>query len=66
MRNYFCILSIEKIDLDEVLRTHNLPLERFKINFVEVDESMFPGVELPCEFIFSILGIVTSDLDEGA
>jgi hypothetical protein len=72
----FCILGIEINEMDKValyflsrrmvLRTHNLPSESFKIDFGEVDESMFQGVELPCDSIFSIFGIVTNDLTEGA
>jgi hypothetical protein len=31
-----------------------------------VDKAMFKGVEIPFEIIFCILGIVKSDLDEGA
>jgi hypothetical protein len=41
-----------------ILRTHNLPSESFKNDFVEFDEAKFQGVELPSEFIVSILGIV--------
>jgi hypothetical protein len=71
----FCIVGIEKSDLDKVacnvfsrrmvLRTRNLPSERLKNDFLQVDVTMFQGVEIPCKFIFCILGIVKSDLDEG-
>jgi hypothetical protein len=39
-------------------------LDVLKNDFVEVDESIFQGVERPCELIFYILGIQKSDLYE--
>jgi hypothetical protein len=48
------------------LRTHNLPSNILKNDFVEVDETMFQGVERLCELISYILGIVKSDLHECA
>jgi hypothetical protein len=39
------------------LRIYNLPSERPKSDFLEVDETMFQGVEMPCEIIFYIPGI---------
>jgi hypothetical protein len=46
------------------LRIHNLPSGRLKNDFVEVDETMFEGVEIPYKFIFSNLCIEKSDLNE--
>jgi hypothetical protein len=46
------------------LRTNYLLSERIKNGFREVDEAMFQGVEMPCEFILCIPGIKKSELDE--
>jgi hypothetical protein len=46
------------------LRTNYLPSGRPEMRFVEVDESMFKGVERPYEIIFCILGNQRNDLDE--
>jgi hypothetical protein len=40
------------------LRTHNLPCERLKIDFGDVDEEMFHDVQRKFEPIFYILGIL--------
>jgi hypothetical protein len=48
------------------LRTHNLPSNILKNDFVEVDEAMFQSVERLSELIFYMLGIVKSDLHEFA
>jgi hypothetical protein len=47
-----------------ILSTHNLSSERLKNDFGEVDEEIFQGVELPCEFMFCISGFLKSDFDE--
>jgi hypothetical protein len=73
----FCIPSFVKSDfkrnhLSDVLirrmtlRNHNLHSGRLKNDFVEVDETMFQGVERPCDIVFCILGIKNTDLDEDA
>jgi hypothetical protein len=48
------------------LGIHNLPSERLKKDFGEVDEVMLQGVERLCEHIFLILCIVIGDLHEFA
>jgi hypothetical protein len=59
-----CRLS-DAISCRMALRTHSLPSERIKKTLVISMKRCF-GVEMLCEFIFCILGIVRSDLDEGA
>jgi hypothetical protein len=49
-----------------VLKTHYLPSGRHKSDFGGFDETMFQGVERPCELIFCILGIQKSDMHEVA
>jgi hypothetical protein len=46
------------------LGTHNLPSERLKNDFGEVDEAMNQGVEKPSELVFSIEGIEKSELEK--
>jgi hypothetical protein len=46
------------------LRNNYLPSERLKNGFREVDEAMFQGVKMPCEFFLCISGIEKSELDE--
>jgi hypothetical protein len=48
------------------LITHNLHLNVLKNDFGEIDESMYQGVQMPCEIIFYIMGIEKSGLDEVA
>jgi hypothetical protein len=48
------------------LETQNTPSERFRNDFVEVDEAIFHCVERPCELIFCILCIEKIVLDEVA
>jgi hypothetical protein len=71
----FCITGIEKANWTNslvvlsgkiALTTHNLPSVRLKNDFGEDDEAMFQGFERPYEFIFCIVGIEKSDLDEVA
>jgi hypothetical protein len=45
------------------MRSHNLPCERLKNDFREVDEAIFQGVEMPCEIIFWIPWIEKSYFD---
>jgi hypothetical protein len=47
-------------------RPHNLPSSHVKIEFAEIDEEMFQGVERQCENIFCILSIGKSDFDKFA
>jgi hypothetical protein len=65
-RFFYFLRFQKKKDLDEIcesdvlnrqiaLRTHNLLLDIFKYVFGEVDETMFQGVERPCDNIFCIL-----------
>jgi hypothetical protein len=70
----FCILVINKSDLDEfacdLIRpmspsTHYLPSGRLKNDFGEIDEAMFQGVERPCELIFCNLSIKKKRLGRG-
>jgi hypothetical protein len=48
------------------LRNLNIPSGVLKNDFVEVDEVMFQGVEMPCELFFCILSVEKSNLDEFA
>jgi hypothetical protein len=72
----FCILSIEKSDVDGLVsdvlgrrmaqRTLNVSSRRLKNVFGEFAEAMFQGVERQCEPFFYILNIEISDLDKVA
>jgi hypothetical protein len=48
------------------LRTHYVTSRRSRNDFGEVDEAIFEVVERPYEFIYCILFIEKSDLDEVA
>jgi hypothetical protein len=72
----FCVLGIEKSDLDEfayvMFQIGQWPYQLticlllLKINFADFDEAMFHDVERAFERIFYILGIEKSYLDEVA
>jgi hypothetical protein len=64
----FCMLSIEKSDLDEAGEWPRdliiFRLNVFNCDFVDVDEAMFHDVERPLERILYVVGIHKSVFDE--